>query len=232
MSYHIFSLIKIFKNKSFLDGFLDGNLYMNRISYFRNNKNYPNDDKYDVNEGLVGWFQPEKMKVIIAGHEIPSSDIIEPIKAENKIISNTPIFCLYSINNRDFGDINENNIQEFQKHMILDNKVHSLGEYCVIVARTKPFLDRFHEASRNQNLKTIYKLVKYYDPKIFHGSFNSYDSIFMKQYNYLHQNEFRIAIVSEIKGNDAYIFKIGNIRDICHVCETKDINNLIKLEWK
>ena len=232
MSYNIFSLIKIFQNKSYLDDFLDGNLYMNRISYFRNNKKYPNDDKYDANEGIIGWFQPDKMKVFIAGHEIPSSDIIEPIKTKNNKISNTPIFCLYSINNRDFGDINANNIKEFQKHMILNNKVHSLGEFCVIVTRTKPFLDRVNEASQNLNLKTISKLVNYYDPKIFHGSFNSYDPIFMKQNNYLHQNEFRIAIISEINGNDAYIFKIGNIRDICHVCDTKDINKIIKLEWK
>ena len=48
-------LAKIFKEKKYLNDFINGKLYMNSISYFKNYELENDKVRYDGNESLTGY---------------------------------------------------------------------------------------------------------------------------------------------------------------------------------
>ena len=77
---------------------------------------------------------------------------------------------------------------------MIPNECLSLGEHAVVIRNVPEFLGRVEATCKAQGFRLKYGLVKYYDPKTFHGSFGDEDSVFRKQTRYMPQREFRFAV--------------------------------------
>lgn len=229
MSVKIFFFIKVFKEKSYLDDFLNGILYMNPLSFFKSyEEEYINNisDKY---EGIGGWYQPKNIILKIGDHVIPSDDIVSPIAIQHTALDTLNIYSLYSGDNKGFDEITSENVSEFEEHLKLDKTAYSLGDYCAVVMNPSLFQERIINAAKVQNLNLVMDFIEYYSPDDFHGNFSFPDGIFKKQIQYSHQNEYRIVINRNSSESNAFRFNIGSISDICYVCETKDFNDKLKV---
>ncbi len=68
-----------------------------------------------------------------------------------------------------------------------------MGEYAVIVTDVKAFIDRITLAAQANNFGMESRLVEYYDPASFNGTFDEVDVIFRKRIEYKHQKEYRLG---------------------------------------
>jgi len=233
MTKTIYSLIKIFKKESHREDFLKGNLYMNRMKYFKRIEDKEENNRSDIDEGVSGWYQPNKNVFLkINENIIPSEDLDGPIKIEYDKHIEVNIFCLSALYHGDFNQSKEEDLIQYQKDLKLHNKMVELGDYCVIIINPWQFIGRVKSTIQQKNLKGWLGLVEYFDPNIFHGKFQGIEPFFRKQKQYSYQKEYRIVLQTEIKGDNPYVLNIGSIQDICLSCRTDKVNSLIDIKMQ
>jgi hypothetical protein len=229
MSTVIYSYIKVFREKKYRDDFINGNLFMNRLSFFKNYEEKKENNICDRFEAVTGWYQPSQVSLEIAGIEVPTTDITAPISFQMESHNNLNIFCMYAVHSNEVKYICEENMQAFRESMKINSDIESLGDHCVIVYNCTEFNTRVLNAIKNHRFSGGMGLVKYYDPESFSGNFAPDQAAFHKQLKFQHQNEYRIAIDRQCPGSDAFPLNIGNISDICIACKTSEINSMLEV---
>ena len=227
----IYSFVKIFQDKQHREEFLNGSLYMNRLKFFKQFEEQSNNNRGDVNEAVSGWYQPGEISIRIGGYDIPSSDIAAPVVVQLNKFNHINIFCLFSLNNNGFEKVTEDSLGSFREHIKLGDEVVALGEFAVIVTHASKFLEKVQSAIKRERYAGRMGLVDYYEPGTYNGSFSDIEAVFKKQIQFYHQKEYRIAIDRGIFGDDAYRLEIGDIRDICKVIQTVQINSKVEVKW-
>lgn len=66
----IYAFVKIFTEESHAEAFRRGELYMKTVRMFKEHKDESGELRGDPMEGIVAWYQPNKIKLEIGGHEI------------------------------------------------------------------------------------------------------------------------------------------------------------------
>lgn len=244
--------IKFFKEEKYADEFIKGNLYFNRLSYFKGLEEEGNDEtRGDKNEGVFAWLQKEGMKINLTAHKesgeeflnttITDKDLAGPISMSLDYHNYFHVFCIYAVQASDFNrsyeteeerdlvlsDINE----KINKEILIDSKCFEFGDYAVIVDKQK-FLNSVKNAFEKNKIPLSGKLVEYYDEETFNGEIPLRNVIFNKQKKYSYQNEYRLAFNSNTTGIDPRTINIGSIAEYSLKTETKQVNNLIKIEVK
>ena len=70
----ILYFVKFFKDESHADQFLKGQLYLNRLSYFRKIES-ADDGRLDATEAVTMWWQPDDLIIKFSGPNCPEIEI-------------------------------------------------------------------------------------------------------------------------------------------------------------
>lgn len=218
--------LRIFENVRYLEDFLDGKIYINRLSYFRQLEESQEGNRADPKEGLAALWQPNDVIFEVNGHRL--TDFAAPIESRTVGSDNLHVFCLFA------GATNESNLTDPSKIDVIkqDLKVPedlaNLGTHTVLIYNSQAFIDRMVSAVKHNGYRGQAGMVEYYDPESFTGEFGD-RAAFYKQHRYSHQKEYRFAINTGTEGTDALVIDIGSIRDIATISDSWDIQIDIKL---
>ncbi|WP_375724586.1 hypothetical protein LXN10_03695 [Arcobacter sp. KX21116] len=222
----IIFFVKTFEKKEYMLDFLNGKLYLNKLSYFKKIEEELENNRADEKEGLCAVFQAKNTKFEINGYQL--KDIVGPIEMKDPLIDNIHILCLFA------GSTNEDNIiegnkfkrnklDEIAKDLNISDNFKNLGKYCVLIHNTSKFIDRVVKTVKKLNYYAKAGLVKYYDYNSFNGSFQNLDAAFNKRNQYNHQKEYRFAIDTNNTVKEALVLDIGNIEDIATQIDLTDL---------
>lgn len=233
MSKKILALVRFFKKEVHRDAFLRGELYMNRLKFFKAYEEQEACNIGDVHEGTTGWYQPEGIKLTIknndTGEEHLITDFAGPVLMGLNRHNDYHVYCLSAIWTDD--DLKFETFEQLRSHTMLDLEKGDLGDYCVIFT-TRDFFDRLDvvlKAEVESGHVVGRGLVEYFDPDTFSGSFEGDQAIMRKKSGFSHQKEYRIFIYNGTSGDDARSVNIGDLTDIAFVCDKKDIHKLLQL---
>lgn len=222
----IIFFIKTFEKKEYMLDFLNGKLYLNKLSYFKKMEEQFENNRADEKEGLCAIFQAKNTKLEINGYQL--KDIVGTVEMRNPLIDNIHVLCLFA------GTTNENNIieknkfkknklDELAKDLSISDDFKNLGKYCVLIHNTSKFIDRVVKTVKKLNCYAKAGLVNYYDNNSFNGSFQNLDAAFNKRDEYKHQKEYRFAIDTNNTVKEALVLNIGSIEDIATQIDLADL---------
>jgi len=225
----IFYFVKFFEEQKYADDFLNGILYINRLSFFKKIEDDVKTNRGDKYEGVHTWLQPNMVELQFGNIAINPKDLAAPVCIQKNIHDNLNVFCLYAGHTGGLVSGTEEKLR--QQLTIREDNLH-LGDQAVIVTKPEKFLNRVKDTVRVNNYGMKAKIVEYYDPEKFHGSFNEDDVIFKKRFEFQHQSEYRIAVDTRTNGNTAIRLDIGNIGDIAQQFDIQDFNKEFKFDFK
>ncbi len=224
----VYAFIKVFSNEDHREQFLNGSLYMNKLKYFIKHENQNTDGRNDPFESIIACLQPERTTIYFGKTVIPPSNLVAPVVIRSNKNDNTNVLCLISIDNNGFEQLTVKNIEQFKTSLVLDNKIRALGEYAAVIIDPNEFLARVDKTvEKKYHMQRGF--VKYYDFLEYSNRFPEDKILFYKRIEYSYQKEYRIAIDCENKTNEVFRLEIGNIRDICQVTKTSEINNKLQV---
>ncbi|WP_454842877.1 hypothetical protein [Pseudomonas hormoni] len=228
MSKKIVVLVRFFKEKIHRDAFLRGDLYMNRLKFFKVYEEQDGCNIGDMHEGTSGWLQPGSVKLTIkigdTGEEHELTDFAGPIIMGLSRHNDYHVYCMSAV----YGDdeLNFETFDELRAYMTLDVDKGDLGDYCVIVPAVELIerIDKALKAEAQAGNIVGRGLVEYFDPDTFSGSFEEDQAIMRKKNSFSHQKEYRIFVYNGTSGDDARTLKLGDISDIAHCCDKSDFH--------
>lgn len=218
-------LSKIFKEKQFMDDFLDGNLYMNCLGFFKKVEDAENT-QFDSKEAIKSYLQPDDLKIEIKfGDQIinlDKKDLAGPLIIQDQEFNNLKIMCFYSPY-IDYSDLEGSK----ERLKITDKMRKDFGEHVILIQNFNEFIKRLEIAiSIHSEISAwMYKKIDYFSDT-FHGSFDDKDIPFKKHEALSFQQESRIVVRTEQHDEKPFVLKIGDIRDICLPFTVKQFNEI------
>jgi hypothetical protein len=228
VSKTIFFFVKVFDRQEYAEDFVKGNLFANRLSFFRKYEEEGAGNRGDKHEGVVSWHQPDQIRLEINGRLI--TGLAGPVMTQMHWHDHLNVFCIYAAHSGEFEEVSEETLDAFKEQIAIPNDCQKLGKYAVIVSSASEFIKRIRTAVSANNYGLNAGLVEYYDPTDFHGSFSEIESIFRKRDEYKHQKEYRFAFDTGIEGDNPLILNIGDISDITMQCEVSDVTRYLKIK--
>jgi len=236
MSKQLYVFVRFFKTEAHRDSFLRGDLYMNRLKFFKEYEEQDACNIGDKHEGTSGWYQPDQIRMTIqdpvTGKDHLIQDFAGPILIGMTRHNDYHVYCMSAI----YGD-NESKFETFEDlkaSMALDVETGDLGEYCSII-EARVFIERLDKV-----LKTEVQagnivgrgLVEYFDPETFSGSFDEDQAIMRKKNCFSHQKEYRIFLYNGSSGDDPRAINIGDLSDVAVNCHKADLNKHMAINLK
>jgi hypothetical protein len=199
--------VKFCDKESYADQFLKGSLYLNRLSYFKTLETACDDGRPDRHEGVEIWWQPDNLMITMKApglDEITSTkaDLAAPVSISFEHHANLHILCLYAMHTVSLDNI--------------DTRM-SLAEKEAELAQLKDALLQQEKASTQG-------LVEYYDDKTFNGRIPAKEIPLWKQKRFAYQQEFRVCVRTDTKGNDPLTIEIGDISHFAAKVESSQLN--------
>lgn len=231
MSKKIVVLVRFFKKEIHRDAFLRGDLYMNRLKFFKVYEEQDGCNIGDMHEGTSGWHQPGGVKLTIknndTGEEHEITDFAGPIVMGLTRHNDYHVYCMSAV----YGDdeLTFETFEELRAYMTLDVDMGDLGNYCAIVPAVELIerIDKALTAEAQAGNIVGRGLVEYFDPSTFSGSFEEDDAIMRKKNSFSHQKEYRIFVYNGTSGDDARILSLGDLSDIAHCCDKNDFHKTL-----
>ena len=230
MAKRIKALFRIFKNEHYRDDFKAGHLYFNTLEYFKNIEDTQEFCIADKCEGAIGFFQPDKIKMRLAGIDI--IDLAGPVIISEADLNYCNVLCMTSINDG-LLDINKKyTLEEIRTKSFFSDKTVSMGDFAICIINTSEFIQRIETVAKKCRYKLIQGLVEYYDSQSFSGNFEYPNNLFYKRNEFSYQREYRIVLEKIASEKNPIILDVGDISSICMDVHTQEINNLIQFEAK
>jgi hypothetical protein len=190
-----------------VDGFLDGNIYMNSDAYF-SKIDQSDAARFDADEDVDEAWQVKELAIRNdEGEYVPIGGIINPIRYRYGSREHLNIFCLHMIVDLPEYSFDEKNLQ--------------FGEAAIVIRNSKEFTTRMRSASESLGRKIHHGPVTYLNKTKHHGVMGP----FRKFDEFAYQSEFRF-VLHKGDGHPTTV-KLGDIRDICFSIPSKDIPKLI-----
>ena len=220
----IFFFIKFFDKEEYVQDFLHGKLFANRLPVFRKSEGEDTTGRIDHDEATTSWLQGEELTLIINGVDL--SEGLITLQVQMDFLSGLHLFCMHAVHSGDVDlkRVSNDNIEVLQDALRVDDDCMLLGPYAVVITDIAAFMSRIESACTGNGYRVASKLVKYYDPDTFHGNFQELEAVFWKQTTFSFQREFRIAIDTYTTGEDPLILEIGAISDIAYPIAASEIN--------
>ena len=226
-------LLKIFAEKQHADSFLRGEMYANRLSWFR--KLEDSEGRRDKYEGAA-MLQRDNFSMhltatnketgeVLGEFTLSGDDLSAPTIMQLAAFNDLNLFCMYAGHSRDFQQETDAPLQELKKHIEIPDHCLQLGRYAVVIKDAPEFLRRVKAAADREGYQIWRGLVEYYDPEV--GTSVeplSIKTAFRKRDQFAHQREHRFVIHTGTTGPDAITLDIGDIADIAMLLDTGDIN--------
>jgi hypothetical protein len=236
----IWYLIKFFAKKEHAEQFMEGHLYMNRLSYFKKIEFENGDGRVDAKEAISHWWQPDelifKLNIPSIGEvEITNKDFAAPVSMAYDYHNHLHVFCMYAMWTDGFDcidgkiDYAQYEADKLLGQLKVDERCFNFGEYAVIVPAVQ-FINRASEVIKGIRKKSWLKLVSYFDGSEFHGEFNMEEIPFNKLNDYSYQNEYRVCIDNQTRGDDPYILELDSIKEWSALVKSSELNKLFKID--
>jgi hypothetical protein len=226
MRYEYFKII----DPAFVQSLLDGNLYMNSLSYFRTleegAQKEGNKAQKDPMEGVCGTIPKNRLRQV--GFHF-SEDLLEvmgnhvPLLSENYGYNN--LFCLYRLQ----IDEDAKTIQQPSRQLVNFNDKDNAQKVVIRFRDSEEFLRRLETALQTaltgQALEyAIYGGVTY------ENAWTSADgpgtrSAFHKDSSYAYQEEWRLCILRREWVDEAVSFPVGDLKELCEVISLEQFIN-------
>ncbi|MDD5227707.1 MAG: hypothetical protein PHN45_07215 [Methylococcales bacterium] len=254
---NIWYLIKFFTEETHADQFIKGDLYLNRVSYFKYGKfNYLkkkkfftlfqnfekcdcNDDgRADRSETTASLLQLNQSKVVINfGNEkviLEEGNEGETFSVAPNEYDNHHLFCMYAVRTFDLKCVNGHVICDsidedeiLKKQLEIDERCFKFGKFAVIVSASK-FFSHLKKSLEKQEYKGVCRLVDYYDKDLFHGHFQQNEAPFKKQKKFSYQNEFRILIKPKTFDGKAIVIDVGDMSSFTIKTESYELPKILE----
>lgn len=220
-----FLFIKFFEKSDYADAFARGHLHLKRLSHFKRIEGGHQDisGRIDKHEGTIGWMQPGKGTLAINGATIQDAQI----QIQKHWLNHLHVLCLHAAHsgNLDLDRLAAaNDVEPLRRQLTVPDACIPLGRHAVVIKNVPEFVSRLETTCIALRFRVKYGLVKYYDPKTFHGMFAEKDSVFWKQIRYRFQREFRFAVNTVTSRKDHLDIDIGDIRNITLRLESTELN--------
>jgi hypothetical protein len=215
----VWYFIKFFREEAHADLFMKGQLYLNRVSYFKKLEG-EDDGRSDSNEAVSVWWQRDNLEITFSppGSEkikITAADLAGPVSMSFDFHSHFHVFCLYAMTTTGSETFEnpDDCLAAMKKQLQVDERCFALGPFAVIV-RKAPFNKQVQAALQRNGQWFRGDLVKYYDNDTFHGVIGPKEAPFWKQKRFAYQQEFRIVVETGTEGDDPITIDIGDISHI------------------
>jgi|GEM_PF-696358 len=231
----VFFSVKVCGEELHREGFLDGRLYMNPLSFFRKYEEGAVANIADRHEGTVSLFQPGQFTMTLSrddlsgwNYTIPAEDFAGPTIIQHDGHNALNVLCLYAVHERGHVFESDEDFESFVESQMMKPEVDDLGDYAAVVFDTGAFQKRVLQAIRKKGFAAIAGLVDYYDPATFNGTFDDAQAVLKKRVEYSHQREYRFAMDRGVSEEVAYTLEVGSLRDIAMGCRTTEVNELVR----
>ncbi|WP_397448676.1 hypothetical protein [Pseudomonas sp. NA-150] len=233
MSNNIYAFVRFFKEEAHRESFIRGDLYMNRLQYFREYEESTGANIADMYEAPYAWFQGEGASITVAGdapgEEHHITDMLGMAIFKQSYF-HYHVYCMSALylNDKDNFDSEE---ALYQKLLPFVDK-GDLGEYCAVVP-SKSFVMRMDKALADLSkagTKSGHNLVEYYDPDTASVVFEGDKSILSKHLCYNHQREYRVYASDGSTGSESRIINIGDLSDIALRLGKHELRASIRLD--
>lgn len=201
-------LFKFCSERDHAEDLLDGTLYCNRLSWFRQLEDTDRGDPYEGQRMRhVGKFGAFDTQMRILNHDI----------------DNLALFCMSLPHAQRRADV-AGRIEESLATFV------GMGRHAVVVDDFDAFIDRIAAAAKREKYAVRINLVRYYkfypdaSPDDLSGS---WEPVFLKHVQYASQQEYRIAIHTGKKDTSPLRVNIGSIRDIARYVPTEALLNSV-----
>lgn len=209
-------LVKYVDRKRYAIDLLDGKIFANRLSWFREMEQSDGSGRGDRHEGAVGWHQPDIASLTIGGVDM-SPYIDQPIATHLGRLDNLNLFCTTygAIEDEVLAGLSgDDDPEELTTLLPVHERCLRLGRYAVVIKDVGEFIRRVREAATAEGFVVGQDQVAYYDPGTYHGFTPLAAAVFRKHEGYSYQSEFRFAIHTGTEGDNHITLEIGDIRDI------------------
>ena len=138
-----FALVKFFRQSEHAQQFLNGDLFMRRLSYFRREEDA--EGRWDSTEGVWAWLQKKGLQIRMNVHSIGAiniteRDLAEPVAMSLSELDNLYIFCMYAyyleapLPSDDLRDVyGEDRLAELEAAMQIDPRCLLFGPHAVVI---------------------------------------------------------------------------------------------------
>lgn len=235
----VFLLARVFSDKRHAEQFLQGKLYANRLSTFKNiegdlargDKFEARGDEYEGGvmidpDGVSMVIQRqdsrtgESQEVVLEGHHFGSS-----IKMKLPYFDHLNLFCMYGIRLSEL-DLTPENTDTIKERVSISDKFYGFGNHVVVITNATKFINRVVIAANRERYGLEFDFVTYYDPEVGTPLIpQSIETIFAKRKKFAWQEEFRFVFNTFTQGEQAVILDIGSIADIAFLGSTSDMIN-------
>ena len=224
----LYAFVRFFKEEAHRDAFVRGDLYMNRLKFFKEYEEELISNVGDEHEGLYAWLQPDKMTMTIdhpvTGEEIVVKGIAGPVTMGYSVHDNYHVYCMSTYHCDNTARFET--FEAMQAHIAIDIQKGDLGEYCTIIDSQKFLerLDRCLTLEVQAGSRVGRGLVEYFDPEIFSGFFDGDQAILKKKNCFSHQKEYRVFVYNGTAGDDSRMLSIGDLSDISINCRKNELD--------
>jgi len=236
----IWYFIKFCAKQEHAEMFMDGKLFMNRLSYFKPLDTASGDGRGDQSEAVSHWWQPHDTTIKLTFPGFPEltltkDDLAFPTSMSYEFHDHLHIFCMYGMATAGFDmvdgkiEYSPDQADELKRQLAIDERCFEFGEFAVVVPATQ-LVERVKASLTEKRLPARLRAVDYFDGTIFHGEVKVEEIPFRKLRQYSYQNEFRICINTGTRGEDPMTLDIGSLRDCSAMARSSDLNKLFSIE--
>jgi len=242
-------LIKYFSTRDYAEQFICGELYMNSLSYFWDNGF---EDQRDLFEGVSETFDKKSIGFPIHMQQIVDGDVMFRLDAYRYC----NLYCFYRV------DIDEQGITDPTGYKCLmpikairlpGNEMSEFGNTVAIIKNETEFMNRvikalekdwmciagdvrYHQiegSKSGKGGKTYWKAKELMPaPKFRRGKVTSTKDCFDKTLFYANQREWRICLFRNVKDDNAYRLKVGDLSDIVELVPVSQIQKRLLEMYK
>ncbi|QQQ52333.1 hypothetical protein JJQ97_09015 [Pseudomonas syringae] len=231
----VFFNIKVCGKESYREAFLDGQLYMNPLGFFRRHEEGATANIADRHEGTVSLLQPGQFVMTITSnllpggeYTVPAEDMAGPSVIQYDGHDTWNMLCLYAVHERGYILESDSDFERFVEPQLMKPEVGGLGDYAAVVVDPVTFQQLLFAAIHDNGFGVVAGLVDYSDPHTLHGSFAKVQAILKKRDDYSHQREYRFALDRGTQEESPFTLSLGSLRDIAIGCRTAEVNVLVK----
>ncbi len=198
---HRVILVKLLPEKYEAD-FLDGYIYFNTNAYF-GIIDHKDEVRFDPDDGIDESRQVSKVEIQDhTGNWLPLQ-VIGPITTRSEVSAKQNVLCLFTITDRAGDSFNEQNL--------------AFGERAVVIDNLQEFICRVKRATEQVSKKLSLGPIEYVEYATYDGPMGP----FRKFTTHRYKNEFRLVLSNGTR--DACRLSVGNLRDIAHAIDARDV---------
>lgn len=223
----ILYLAKAIETRTYAEDILDGHLYLNSLSYYKEREQ--DDGKKDPNEGSWLLQRDIIIECTINGHQFKD---VKRVKSQDNLRDGDFLWCICigHAGNLNENELTDDNLNDYRKQIgfpgqRMQEELNS--EYTVLFFDGGELIERIVRACERKGYDCEYGPVRYYDPEV---DSVTKDIIFSKTANFSYQQEFRFVVTGAPVEDDHLRLDVGDLRDISVMMKTEMVNSSLCLQ--